>query len=136
MKLDVRFQLTGEAAKARDHEAGSKNDERKPGSTVARISEKKGVNVTNGTMLWAGKELSGEEEARLRKVVHMLRRNGGSADAECLERFLPENLHLWTSNELETAAHAGPWMSFGAQLQVEEGGLPADGEGPSAAQDL
>jgi len=92
--------------------------------------------VTNGTMLWAGKELSGEEEARLRKVVHMLRRNGGSADAECLERFLPENLHLWTSNELETAAHAGPWMSFGAQVQVEEGGLPADREGPSAAQDL
>ena len=92
--------------------------------------------MTNGTMLWAGKELSGEEEARLRKVVHMLRRNGGSADAECLERFLPENLHLWTSNELETAAHAGPWMSFGAQVQVEEGGLPADGEGPRAAQDL
>jgi hypothetical protein len=94
--------------------------------------------VTNGTILWAGKELSGEEEAGLRRVVQILRRNGGAADAECLERFLPENLHTWTPNELETGAHVGPWMSFGAQVHVEEGGLlgPDRESSPEAAQDL
>lgn len=93
--------------------------------------------MTNGTMLWAGKELSGEEEAGLRRVVHMLRRNGGIAGAECLERFLPENVHLWTANELETAAHAGTWMSFGAQVQIKEGRLSGpDGASPSAAQEV
>jgi hypothetical protein len=102
-----------------------------------RLSLRNGVNVTNGTILWAGKELSSEEEAGLRRVVHILRRNGAVADAECLERFLPDNLDTWTPNELETGAHVGPWMSFGAQVHVEEGGFcgpdreqPQGGSGP------
>ena len=39
--------------------------------------------------------------------------------AETFERFLPENDHRWTPDELEVGAHAGPWMSFdGAQLDA------------------
>jgi hypothetical protein len=73
--------------------------------------------MANGTVFWAGKELSTEEETALRRVVAALRRNGREGDAECMERFLPENLHKWTPDELEAGAHHGPWMSFDAELR-------------------
>jgi hypothetical protein len=71
-------------------------------------------------VLWAGKALDVEEELRLRRVVALLRRieeggatNGSVAvreDRVNLERFLPENLHRWTPDELEFGAHNGPWF--------------------------
>ncbi len=65
-----------------------------------------------GTMLWAGKTLSAEEELRTRRLVALLRRVGDGDVAETFERFLPENDHRWTPDQLEVGAHAGPWMSF------------------------
>ena len=75
--------------------------------------------MTTGTMLWAGKTLSAEEELRTRRLVALLRRVGDGDVAETFERFLPENDHRWTPDQLEVGAHAGPWMSFdGAQLDA------------------
>ena len=74
--------------------------------------------MANGTILWAGTELSGKQEAALRRVVHALRRTGSPSDAECLERFLPENMHKWTPDELEAVAQVGSWISFGAQIKL------------------
>jgi hypothetical protein len=71
-------------------------------------------------VLWAGKALDAEEELGLRRVVGLLRRveesgaTNGSGNARedrvHLERFLPENLHRWTPDELEFGAHNGPWF--------------------------
>jgi hypothetical protein len=72
-------------------------------------------------VLWAGKALDEDEELRLRRVVALLRRieEIGRTDAEGetaredranLERFLPENLHRWTPDELELGAHNGPGL--------------------------
>jgi hypothetical protein len=46
-----------------------------------------------GTMLWAGKRLSADEELRTRRLVALLRRAGDTETAETFERFLPENDH-------------------------------------------
>jgi hypothetical protein len=70
-------------------------------------------------VFWAGKALEADEELQLRRVVALLRRieEGGQTDLEQaktredrlnLERFLPENLHRWTPDELEFGAHCGP----------------------------
>lgn len=67
----------------------------------------------DGTILWAGKRLSDEEELRTRRVTALLRRVGDDDVAEQIERFLPENAHRWTPDELEQGAHAGPWMTLG-----------------------
>lgn len=67
----------------------------------------------DGTMLWAGKQLSDEEELRTRRVTALLRRVGDDDVAAQLERFLPENDHRWTPDELEQGAHVGPWMTLG-----------------------
>jgi hypothetical protein len=76
-----------------------------------------------GTMLWAGKRLSADEELRTRRLVALLRRAGDTEAAETFERFLPENDHRWTPDQLELGAHAGPWMSIdGVGLEPEEGG--------------
>jgi hypothetical protein len=42
-----------------------------------------------------------------------------------LERFLPENDHRWTPNELETGTYLGPWMTAEATIDVATEG-PAD----------
>jgi hypothetical protein len=68
--------------------------------------------MATGTMLWAGKSLSAEEELRTRRLVALLRRVGDDEVAETFERFLPENEQGWTPDQLEAGAHAGPWMSF------------------------
>jgi hypothetical protein len=68
--------------------------------------------MTTGTMLWAGKKLSADEELRTRRLVALLRRIGDDEVAETLERFLPENDHRWTPDELEVGAQAGPWASL------------------------
>jgi hypothetical protein len=39
-----------------------------------------------------------------------------------LERFLPENDHRWTPNELESGAHLGPWMLVDAEVSDERDG--------------
>lgn len=70
--------------------------------------------MTTGTMLWAGKQLSEDEELRTRRLVALLHRVGDGDVAETFERFLPENDHRWTPDQLETGAHAGPWMSLEA----------------------
>lgn len=75
-----------------------------------------------GTMLWAGKRLSADEELRTRRLVALLRRAGDMETAETFERFLPENDHRWTPDQLELAAHAGPWVSLeGVALEPDEG---------------
>ena len=68
--------------------------------------------MTTGTMLWAGKKLSADEELRTRRLVALLRRIGDDEVAETFERFLPENDHRWTPDELEVGAQAGPWASL------------------------
>ena len=68
--------------------------------------------MTTGTMLWAGKKLSADEELRTRRLVALLRRIGDDEVAETFERFLPENDHRWTPDQLEVGAQAGPWASL------------------------
>jgi hypothetical protein len=78
-------------------------------------------------VIWAGKRLPADEELQLRRTVALLRRieeQGSTSDdrevsSEArmdLERFLPENGHRWTPNELETGAYLGPWMIAGATI--------------------
>lgn len=77
--------------------------------------------MATGTMLWAGKRLSSEEELRTRRLVALLCRVGDDEVAETFERFLPENDHRWTPDELETGAQAGPWVSLdGVQVDPRE----------------
>lgn len=74
-------------------------------------------------VFWAGKALNPNEELSLRRTVALLRRledaGSGTADnvarssREDLELFLPENVHKWTPDELELAAHHGPWFEIG-----------------------
>lgn len=64
-------------------------------------------------VLWAGKPLSGDEEARTRRMVALLERAGDPAAAADLARFLPGSGHDWTPDELELGAHAGPWLGIG-----------------------
>jgi hypothetical protein len=71
----------------------------------------------SGTVLWAGKPLSDEEELRVRRLVSLLERAGGAETADHLSRFLPERAAEWTPDELEAGAHNGPWMGFGAEVQ-------------------
>jgi hypothetical protein len=74
--------------------------------------------MTTVTQFWAGKRLSDDEELRTRRLVALLRRLGDIEQAEDFERFLPENDHRWTPDELEFGAHVGPWMEFDVQLDV------------------
>jgi len=75
-------------------------------------------------VFWAGKRLHVDEELKLRRVVALLRRieNNGRGDEERraaaedrlnLERFLPENEHKWTPDELEFGAHHGSGFEIG-----------------------
>jgi hypothetical protein len=70
------------------------------------------------TFIWAGKRLSVEEEARVRDIVAMFDRMAAAGDpdagwqADSWRRFLPEEAHYWTPDELEFGAHVGPWISF------------------------
>lgn len=75
-------------------------------------------------VFWAGKKLDADEERRLRRVVTLLRRieDNGRAERERrnaaedrlnLQRFLPENDHTWTPDELEFGAHHGPYFELG-----------------------
>jgi hypothetical protein len=82
--------------------------------------------MTTGTMLWAGKQLSDDEELRTRRLVALLRRVGDDKIAETFERFLPENDHRWTPDELELGAHVGPWMQFDGVDVEPDAGLDAD----------
>jgi hypothetical protein len=71
-------------------------------------------------IFWAGKRLDADEELKLRRMVAVLRRVEDEETAQNLERFLPENDHRWTPNELETGAHLGPWMLFRANFEAED----------------
>jgi hypothetical protein len=80
-------------------------------------------------VLWAGKKLTDAEELQLRRTVALLHRMEGGAEElkesrANLERFLPENDHLWTPNELESGAYLGPWMDVGAEVTRGEDSLP------------
>lgn len=79
----------------------------------------------NGTMLWAGKQLTDDEELRTRRLIATLRRMGDDETASLFERFLPENDHRWTPDELEMGAHIGPWLDFDATLANDEPNLDA-----------
>jgi hypothetical protein len=82
--------------------------------------------MTTGTMLWAGKRLSDEEELRTRRLVAKLRRNDKDELADSYERFLPEHDDRWTPDELELGAHVGPWLSLGGVEIESDPGLEAD----------
>lgn len=83
--------------------------------------------MTNeATVLWAGKRLTPQEEAATRRVVHMLARTGKPEAAARFERFLPEHGDRWTPDELELGAHAGPWLSVDASLDLEAGAPEPD----------
>jgi hypothetical protein len=78
--------------------------------------------MTTGTMLWAGKWLSDEEELGTRRLVAKLRRTGSHDLADHFERFLPEHDDRWTPDELELGAHVGPWLSFGdVEIEADRG---------------
>ncbi len=70
--------------------------------------------MESGTVLWAGKHLTDEEELKTRRLIALMERSGNSAAAEGLARFLPERAGEWTPDELETGAHCGPWMGLDA----------------------
>jgi hypothetical protein len=87
-------------------------------------------------VVWAGKQLAADEELQLRRTVALLRRieeHGGTEEERALsaegrmniERFLPENEHRWTPNELETGVYLGPWMVAEAQVNASDPG-PTD----------
>jgi hypothetical protein len=82
--------------------------------------------MTTGTMLWAGKRLSDQEELRTRRLVAKLRRNDKDELADSYERFLPEHDDRWTPDELELGAHVGPWLSLGGVEVESDPGLEAD----------
>jgi hypothetical protein len=72
-------------------------------------------------MLWAGKQLDPAEEAWLRNRIGSLQRaedaradgwEGARRERFSLERYLPENAHRWTPDELEAGAHIGPWSEM------------------------
>jgi hypothetical protein len=76
--------------------------------------------MATGTVLWAGKQLSADEEVEVRRVVSFFRRTGELELADNFERFLPENEHRWSPDELELGAHVGPWVSFEARPELDE----------------
>ncbi len=71
----------------------------------------------SSSVLWAGKQLSDDEELRVRRIVSLLERAGDREGAEDFARFLPEKAGEWTPDELEAGAHGGPWLSFGAEVE-------------------
>jgi hypothetical protein len=71
--------------------------------------------MIEGTMLWAGKRLTPEEEEATRWMIGFMHRTGDTAGAEQFERFLPENEDAWTPDQLEAGAHVGPWSDFAAK---------------------
>ena len=73
----------------------------------------------SGTVLWAGKELSEEEEASTKALVQRLRRAGAHEAAEGFARFLPERAAEWTPDELELGAHAGPWLKMEVEPRAD-----------------
>jgi hypothetical protein len=72
----------------------------------------------SGTVLWAGKRLSDEEELRVRRLVSLLERAGDPQAADRFARFLPERADRWNPDDLEAGAHHGPWLSFGASVET------------------
>jgi hypothetical protein len=72
------------------------------------------VHMSDALMLWAGKPLTPEEEARARAAVAFLERAGEPGLAATFRRFLPEHDAAWTPDELELAAGTGPWLAAGA----------------------
>jgi hypothetical protein len=78
--------------------------------------------MTTGTILWAGKRLTDEEELSTRRLVSLLHRVGDDDSAAVFERFLPE------PDELEMGAHVGLWAQFdGAEIEAQsDTGLDAD----------
>lgn len=83
--------------------------------------------MSNGTVLWAGKRLSRDEDAALRRVVSMLGRTGRAEQADYFRRFLPEYVDDWSPDDLEAGAHLGPWMSFEAAVEVDDDPRVAEG---------
>jgi hypothetical protein len=67
-------------------------------------------------VFWAGKPLDDEEELALRRVASLCQRCGDVETAANLERFLPENDHKWTPDQLEFGAHHGPWCDVDAEV--------------------
>lgn len=78
------------------------------------------------TILWAGKKLDAQEEESLRHVVALLGRieragnEQAGEDRRNMERFLPENEHLWTPDQLEAGAHMGPWFQMDAAVEIDQ----------------
>jgi hypothetical protein len=70
----------------------------------------------SSTVLWAGKQLSDDEELQTRRMVALLQRVGDDEGAAELAAFLPEALGEWTPDQLEAGAHNGPWLSFGGRV--------------------
>ena len=75
--------------------------------------------MASGTVLWAGKQLSEEEEESTRALIDLLHRTGAHESAEAFARFLPERSDEWTPDELELGAHTGPWLRMEAEPHAE-----------------
>jgi hypothetical protein len=81
--------------------------------------------MIEGTVLWAGKRLTPDEEEATRWMIGVMRRSGDTAGAERFERFLPENEHAWTPDQLEAGAHVGPWCDLRAEVDHAASPEPA-----------
>jgi hypothetical protein len=95
--------------------------------TGRRVSVFPGVRdrgeTTMNVMFWPGKHLDPAEEGWLRNRIASLQRaedaRAGAWEAArterlSLERYLPENLDVWTPDQLEAGAHIGPWSDMRA----------------------
>lgn len=75
----------------------------------------------HATIVWAGKQLSGLEEARLRRLVHAFRRTGNDEMADDFERFLPEREQVWTDAERSVGARVGGSLTVSGRIDGEYG---------------
>lgn len=70
--------------------------------------------------MWAGKALTGVEEARLRRLIHTLQRVGNRELADHFERFLPEREGTWTIDELVEGQQVGPGLFVDAGVHRDD----------------
>ncbi len=78
--------------------------------------------MASGTVLWAGKQLSAEEEESTRALIDLLHRTGAHESAEAFARFLPERSDEWTPDELEARRPHGALAEDGGRAPRRVGG--------------
>ena len=70
--------------------------------------------MESGTVLWAGKHLTDEEELKTRRLIALMERSGNSAAAEGLARSFPSAPMSGPRTNWRPGPTAGPWMGLDA----------------------